>query len=170
MIGLAPVQEPTLTVSPRGAPVDSEVTVSMAGLPPQLGIIIGLGSLSAHELIAQADTDAEGSVRVVVTIPYWAELDRPHVFFYAFADQRPRGFHPFHVTAADGTARVTGTIRAGGTSCVALDGPGGALYTLQGEIGDWAPGTRVTVIGRIAQGPACSGEGLPISVREIRPA
>lgn len=169
MAQVPPVQERTLTTSRRGGPPRTEVAVSMDGLPPRQPVIIGFGSLAAHELVAEGEADAKGSLRLTVEVPYWAELNRPHFFFFAFADQRPRGFSPpFHVTAADGTARVTGTISAEGTSCLALVGPGDTLYTLQGDLGTWAPGTRVTVVGTVLEGPACGGQGLPIAVREIR--
>ena len=157
-----------LGVSPRGGPVEGEVTVSLGGLRAGERIILGFGSLAAHELVAEVDTNDQGAFTTTVRIPYWAELDRPHFFFWALADQRPRGFSdPFHVTAPDGTARVTGTIRDPGASCLTLEGPGGTVYTLQGDLGTWQPGTRVRVTGTVADGPACSGEGLPISVREI---
>jgi hypothetical protein len=147
--------------------------VTVGGLLPGTPVIIGFGSLSAHELLGQVDVDAEGEASIEVEIPYWAELNRPHIFFWALADQRPRGFSdPFHVTAPDGTARVVGTIRAPEerTSCIPLQGPNDTRYMLQGVSGDWAPGTRVTVTGTVLDGPACSGAGLPIFVREIRPA
>lgn len=172
-----PAQVPELVVSPRGAPVDAEVTVSMDGLRAGEMVILGFGSLAAHELVAQVEVNAEGAFVTTVKIPYWAELDRPHFFFWALADQRPRGFSDaFHVTARDGTARIAGTIAGpvsdptgGATDCVALRGPAETVYMLQGAIGGWAPGTRVRVIGTVAGDPACSGEGLPISVREIEP-
>lgn len=168
MIQVPPAQERKLTVSPRGAPVNTEVTVSMDGLPPELPIIIGFGSLAAHELLAETDSGARGSIRLTLAIPYWAEVDRPHFFFFAFADQRPQGFSPpFQVTAADGTVRVAGTIRGTGTDCLEMEGPGETLYALQGNLGSWEPGTRVRVLGTMADDPACGGDGIPIAVGEI---
>jgi hypothetical protein len=176
MIHLAAAQTLKLITSSRGAPVDAEVGVTMGGLPARLPVIVGFGSLAAHELLAFTETNAEGAIAVTVKVPYWAELDGVHLFFYAFDDQRPRGFSdPFHVTAADGTAKVTGTLNGDGVSCLGLTRdpprPGGeeTLYTLQGATGTATSGTRVTVVGTVAGGPACSGQGLPISVREIRP-
>ena len=174
MIQLAPDQTLKLTTSSRGGPVNSEVTVAMSGLPPKLPLILGFGSLAAHELIHYGETDEQGAISAAVKVPYWAEVDGIHLFFYAFADQRPRGFaDPFHVTAPDGTATVTGTINADGMSCLGLTRPpprvGGeeTLYTLQGA-GNWAPGARVSVVGTISGGPSCSGQGIPIFVREIK--
>ena len=176
MITQPRVQVPEFTTSLRGAPVGGEVTVTMPGLFPKLPIIVGFGSLAAHELIHFGETDADGVLSATVKVPYWAEVDGVHLFFYALDDQRPRGFSdPFHVTAPDGTATVSGTINEEGVSCTGLTRPpprvGGesTLYTLQGLTGSWAPGTRVRVIGTVAGGPACSGQGLPVSVREIRP-
>ena len=173
MVHVAPPQVAGLSISRRGAPVGGEVTVTLGGMLPGTPIIIGFGSLAAHELVAEVDADAEGSVRVDIEIPYWAELDRPHFFFYAFADQRPRGFSgALHVTAADGTAHVRGTIRSAGDggSCVSLDGPGDTLYMLEGVTGSWAVGTRVSAVGTVTEEPSCSGEGVPIAVRQIDPA
>src|SRR5690606_30707985 len=101
---IPPAPVTALVVSPRGGPVDAEVTVTLGGLRAGESVILGFGSLAAHELVAQVNADAQGAVRTTVRIPYWAEVDRPHFFFWALADQRPRGFsEPFHVTAADGT-------------------------------------------------------------------
>ena len=176
MSRLVTPQSVKLMTSLRGGPVGAEVSVAMGGLAPSYPIIVGFGSLAAHELLHFGETDAQGALAATVKIPYWAEVDGVHVFFYALEDQRPRGFSdPFHVTAPDGTATVAGTVNADGTSCLGLTRnpprPGGetTLYTLQGVTGSFAPGTRVSVVGTVAGGPACSGQGLPISVREIRP-
>lgn len=161
-----------LSISRRGAPVGGEVTVALGGMLPGTPIIIGFGSLAAHELVAEVETDAEGSVRVDINIPYWAELDQPHFFFYAFADQRPRGFSAaLHVTAADGTAHVRGIVRStsGGGNCVSLSGPSETPYMLEGVTGNWAVGTQVSAVGTIAEEPSCGGEGIPLAVRQIDP-
>ena len=172
MVDVVPSQVAALSTSRRGAPVGGEVTVSLGGMVPGTPIIIGFGSLAAHELVAEVDADAEGSVRVDIIVPYWAELDQPHFFFYAFADQRPRGFsEALHVTAADGTARIRGTIRSmGDGNCVSLSGPSDTPYMLEGVTGSWAVGTRVAAVGTVTEEPSCSGEGVPVAVRQISPA
>lgn len=170
MVHFLPSQVAGLSISRRGAPVGGEVTVALGGMLPGTPIIIGFGSLAAHELVAEVDTDAEGSISVDIIIPYWAELDQPHFFFYAFADQRPRGFsEALHVTAADGTARVRGIVRltSDSGSCVSLSGPSETPYMLEGVIGSWAVGAQVSAVGTITEEPSCSGEGIPVAVRQI---
>jgi hypothetical protein len=174
MMHIATPQTLKLMTSLRGAPVDAEVGVTMGGLLAGSPIIVGFGSLAAHELLYFGQTDAQGMLSATVKVPYWAELNGVHLFFYAFEDQRPRGFSdPFHVTAADGTAMVTGEVNADGVSCLGLTRPpprpGGetTLYTLQGA-GNWQPGARVSVVGTVSGGPSCGGQGIPIFVREIK--
>jgi hypothetical protein len=145
--------------------------VSIDGLPPFQPVRIGFGSLSQYEVIGRADADGAGNLELSLRVPGWGELDRVHFFVASFGNQMPRGFsEPFHVTDADGTARIYGTISAEGMSCLTLEGPQETLYTLEGDTGIWTPGQRVMVVGSVAAQPSCGTRGLPIVVREIRPS
>jgi hypothetical protein len=158
-------------VSPRGGPAGSEVTVTVEGTMPFQNVRFGFGSLSQYQVIGRADSDGGGKVTVALRIPDWAEVDRLHYVVASFGNEYPRVVsEPLHVTDADGTARIYGTISEQGMSCLNLDGPEKTLYTLEGETGLWSAGQRVSVIGTVGSGPpSCGGPGLPILVREIRP-
>lgn len=143
--------------------------LAMAGMPPFQPVRIGFGSLSQYEVIGRGEADGEGKFAVDLRVPSWAELDRVHFFVVSFGNQMPRVLSdPFHVTDAEGTARIYGTISAQGMSCLMLEGLENTLYTLEGHTGRWVPGQRVVVIGTVADRPTCDSRGLPISVREIR--
>lgn len=163
-------QELRPVVSPRGAPPEGEVTLTMTGLPPLQPIRIGFGSFHQNQNFGRAEAGEDGRVTVTVRVPDWAEQDRVHFFYVSQGNRAPRAFSDaFHVTAPDGTVRISGTIStvpAG--SCVEMDGPDGTLYALQGDLGLWYPGDRVDVVGTVADGAGCSGRGLPIAVREMR--
>ena len=156
-------------LSLRGAPADMEVRISMTGLPMEALIYIGFGGIGAggHEIIGQTETDEEGAFSIPVHVPKWPDPNRIYFFFVTFADQSPRAFsEPFLVTKQDGTVRLRGRISDEAAPCVAIRGPGAELYTLEGEVGDWAPGARVIVTGTVATESACGG-GIPIAVSGI---
>jgi hypothetical protein len=91
-----------------------------------------------------------------------------HYFFASFSDERPLALSDgFHVTTADGTARVRGMIGGQAESCVELRNTGDVLYHLVGGIGERLPGDRVSVTGTIANADACAGPGIAIAVTEI---
>ena len=158
-----------MAVSPGGAPPGAEVTVQASRLLPLTRVTVGFGSFQEHQVLGRDTTDAEGDLSVVLQVPEWARRDEVHYFFLSFGDQSPRILsNPFHVTAPDGTARVTGTVTAEGMTCAVLTGPGEALYTLQGDTRSWRAGTRALVIGTIGDPSACGVDGIPISVQQIR--
>jgi hypothetical protein len=148
------------------------VTVTMIGLPPAQPVRMGFGSLSQYEVLGRGEADPVGSFSMEIKVPAWAELDRVHYFVVSLGGQMPRILsEPFHVTDADGTARIYGTVNDEGVSCLAVDGQEDTLYTLQGNHrSTWSVGQRVMVIGTVAERSACGGQGLPIAVREIRPS
>jgi hypothetical protein len=160
------------SISPRGAPVDGAVTLSMAGLPPLQAVRIGFGSFGQYEVVGRAEADELGNISVNLRVPTWAQRDGVHFFFVSLGGQVARALSdPFHVTAPDGIARIAGTINSEpAMGCVGLVGPYDTLYTLAGDVRGWSPGQRVQVTGTVADSAPCGGEGLPISVREIRQA
>ena len=171
MIQVAPGQQIKPLVSPRGGPVDGEVTLAVIGADPLMPLRIGFGSFGQYELIAREQADVTGNFSMNIKVPYWAERDRVHFFFLSFGRQRPRALSdPFHVTAPDGTARIVGTIRDDPGTCLSLNGPDDTTYSLEGPIGGWSPGMRVLVTGTISREPACAGDAVPITVLGIQPA
>ena len=168
MTPLPPSQQHTVVISPRGGAAGTEVTVGMAGLPPLTRVRISFGSMVAYEVIDRTVTDMEGNFTMIVTVPTWVEVDQMHYVLVSYGSRQPRQQSDgFHVTAPDGTARVVGDINSDGGGCVALRDSSEVLYNLVGEIGQWSLGTRVSVIGAIADGSACETQGIAIAVREI---
>jgi hypothetical protein len=172
MIQTSPGQQLKPVISPRGGPVDGEVTLSMVGLPPLQPVRIGFGSFGQYELVGRAEADELGNIHVNLRVPNWAQRDGVHFFFVSLGGQVARALSdPFHVTGPDGVARIAGTINAElGMGCLGLVGPYDTPYALEGEVDGWSPGQRVQVTGTVADRAPCGGEGLPISVREIRQA
>lgn len=158
-------------LSRRGGPAGAEVRLTMDGVLPLLPVRIGFGSLSQYEVIARVEADVLGKLAVDLRVPAWAELDRIHYFVVSSGNQMPRVLSDaFHVTDAEGMARIYGAISAEGLSCLMLDGPQSTLYALEGATGLWRAEQRVMVIGTVRDRPMCSSRGLPIAVREIRPS
>ena len=144
----SPQQSP-LQISPRGGPTGSEVTLTATSLPPLARISIGFGSFSQHEIIALLMTDGDGAFTQTAPVPPWAVRDQIHFFFASMGNQQPRDLSDgFHVTAADGTARVRGEISDEG-NCRGLRGENDALYTLVGDTHEWPAGACVAVAGTI---------------------
>lgn len=156
-----------LVIAPRGGAVGSEVTVGMAGAAPKASIRIAFANLQAYELIHTVVTDADGNFTTQVKVPDWAVTDQVHYFFANPGNQQPRAFSDgFHVTAADGTANVIGTLGRDVDGCIELRDADDVLYNLVGDIGGWVPGDRVAVTGSIAGTSGC-GEGVAIEVHGI---
>jgi len=62
---------------------------------------------------------------------------------------------------------VSGVITGEGVECPAMRGRDGQLYTLAGDVGDFEPGDRVQVQGRVAEASFCM-QGTTIEVRRMR--
>lgn len=157
--------------TPRGGPAGTEVDLTLLALPPATVVLVGFGSLSAgaHELLGEAVTDGEGAASVRVRVPEWAEAGQNGFFFWAYADQRPRGLSdPWFVTTADGTVRIRGRVTDEGERCLALRDARDDLYTLTGETGALAPGAEVAITGTLGD-PAACGQGVTVAVRQVRP-
>lgn len=158
----------------------------MEGLPPDTGMIVGFGTLQAgYEWIGEEVSDRAGALAATVEVPDWAEANRVHFFFVTLPDQPPVGTSPgFHVTAPDGTLRLTGEVTevvmepaAPGAPVVLLQGDFEVLYCLSGNVGDPEPGQRVRVEGIVAGGASgaerATGSGaecadaIPVEASEV---
>ncbi len=62
---------------------------------------------------------------------------------------------------------VTGTITREGTTCTALRGDDGRLYTLAADTDGFRPGDRVRIIGDAAELSFCQ-QGTTVNLRSIR--
>jgi hypothetical protein len=169
MMHLPRSQQDSVVIYPRGGAVGTEVTVGMARLPPLTSVRISFGSLIAYEVISRTVTDMDGNFTMIVTVPTWAEVDQPHYVLVSYGSQQPRQRSDgFHVTAADGTARVVGEIMTEGGGCVTMRNSSEVLYNLVGEMEQWPQGALVSVTGDIASASGCEKQGIAIAVREIR--
>jgi len=170
-------QESGLTVSVPGGTVGSEVTVGLVGLPPSTMIFVGFGGLSSsHELLDRITTDGDGAASVAVQIPSWVERNRSYYFFFAYADQMPRGFSaPFVATGPEGFVRVRGDVLEVADGCALMRAIDQTIYVLVGG-GGLNQGARVEVDGNLTVAPAPAQSSspcartpaIPLQVREVR--
>lgn len=156
-------------VSPWAGPPGTEVRVEMSGLPAGTTLWIGAGALGAEqEILREVETDRDGALSTTVGVPTWAGRDRELFFFVSDTDSQPIAISAaFHVTDEDGLFRVEGRITGGG-DCPVLRAGNDESYTLEGDVPEVDPGTRVVVEGRRARDPRCGG-GRSIAVRRIEP-
>jgi hypothetical protein len=155
-----------LPTVPRGGPIGSTVQLSASGLIPGSGMIIAFANLQMYQLQKRVIIDETGSFSTTGIVPEWAKLDGVHWFFASFDDEIPVAMSAgFHVTAADGTARVRGTLGQRTGACVDLMDNGETLYHLQGDLGELKPGDHIAAIGTLAdQNTACGGPGIAVAV------
>lgn len=175
--GAASAQEARkLLFSPRGGPPGTEVRIRMNGLPPKTTLAVGFGLLrSGYQLLANADTDADGNISLTIRVPSDAERNQSHYFLLFLADGQRRPLtvsDAFHVTHPNGTLRVEGRVtddldEVG--DCIALRGDNRELYGLVGETGTMVTGARVIVEGTIAKDVDCV-QGLTINVHRVETA
>jgi hypothetical protein len=157
-----------LPIAPRGGAIRTEVSLEATGLPAQANLLIAFANLQSYQLLQRVTTDSEGRFTTTEKVPPWAKVGGVHYFFASFSDERPLALSDgFHVTTADGTARVRGMIGGQAESCVELRNTGDVLYHLVGGIGKRLPGDRVSVTGTITDADACAGPGIAIAVTEI---
>ena len=155
-------------VAPAAARPGEEVTVSMDRLP-YAAVYIGFGALGGnHQLLTQAETDADGLLSATVALPSWATPNLKHFFFLAGFDQRPFATsEEFHVADEEGVFRVEGEITDEGLACPTLRNGDDRLYTLGGNTEGLAAGSRVVLRATLDDAPTCD-EGLAIEVRDAR--
>ena len=163
-----PQQKLPLPITPRGGAIGTEVGLEATGLPPQTNLLIAFANLQSYQLLQRVTTDDEGHFTTRQEVPPWAIVGGVHYFFASFSDERPLALSEgFHVTMADGTARVRGKIGGQAEHCIELRDSGDVLYHLVGGIGERVLGDRVTVTGTIADAAACAGPGISIAVTDI---
>ena len=79
-------QEIKPMLSVRGAPVGSEVTLTVVGLPPLARVRRGFGSFGGYESLGGSEADVYGVFTANLRVPYWGERDRVHGAARAQAD------------------------------------------------------------------------------------
>lgn len=157
-----------LPIAPRGGAIGTEVILEATGLPPQANLLVAFANLQSYQLLQPVTTDSDGRFTTTEKVPPWAKVGGVHYFFASFSDERPLALSGgFHVTTADGTVQVRGTIGDQADSCIELRNTRDVLYRLVGGIGDLLPGDRVSVTGTIADADACTGSGIAIAITEI---
>jgi hypothetical protein len=163
-----PPARPQLQLSPRGGPAGSEVTISFSGLAMREPVEIGFGDMGEHVILSPAQADVDGNISTTVRVPADA-TPVTHFFFLANSETGQVVATPtaFLVMPADGRVTVSGRMSDEGVECRAMRGDAGELYSLTGP-DDWPePGTKVTVVGRIAEMSMCQ-QGLTIAVESIK--
>jgi LysM repeat protein len=166
------------TVTPTSGPAGTVVAVSASGFraSTKLRLMAGAKVASLQEF-QQVTTDSRGNATANVRVPDWATSYGTLVFAYETLDGKLRAVtDTFRVAAVpsppapSNDIRVTGTLTREGVECQALRGDDGKLYTLTGRgLGDFFPGDRVRVDGKIAEVSNCM-QGTTITVTRIVPA
>ena len=82
-----PDLEATVVISPLSGPPGSEVELTASGFPPNTALEIGAGRAdSEYDVIATAESDSDGTLNMVVTMPDYAEVGMPWVIVVTTAD------------------------------------------------------------------------------------
>ncbi len=160
---------PGVQISPRGGPAGTEVTVRMAGLPPATELVLGFGApRDGYEWVGQSQTSTSGELDARLRVPSWAQPNRVHYIFVTLPDRPPLGTSPgFHVTAPDGTLRVSGEVVPGGTSDARVIGEFDELYCVGGgRAAALQQGARVTVEGMLGEDGTCD-DGIPVQLAGV---
>lgn len=145
------------SVEPRMGPAGTEVAIYTENLPPQAKIHVGVGAMRAgFEALAEGTQEIWGEVSASVTIPGYANWERPIVFIVFNGVFSPIGISdPFHVTNDDGMVQRTGRITDEGLGCVTMRDNDQYMYALSGDLGDLKPGDEVVVEGGITLDGQC---------------
>jgi hypothetical protein len=84
-----PDYQGTVTISPRSGPSGTRVDTVARGFPPDAAVEIGVGRLnSEYDVVATAQTDANGRVEAEITIPAFVEPEDRWVIVVV-AEERP---------------------------------------------------------------------------------
>ncbi len=153
------------SVEPRMGPAGTVVEVYTENLPPQAKIHVGVGAMRAgFEALAEGTQEIWGEVSATVTVPGYANWERPLVFIVFNGVFSPIGISdPFHVTDDNGMIQRTGRITDEGLGCVTLRDNDQYVYALSGDLGDLQPGDEVVVEGGIAlNGPCGDADAIEV--------
>jgi len=153
------------SVEPRMGPPGTVVDVYTENLPPQAKIHVGVGAMRAgFEALAEGTQEIWGEVSATVTVPGYANWERPLVFIVFNGVFSPIGISdPFHVTDDNGMVQRTGRITDEGLGCVTLRDNDQYVYALNGDLGDLSPGDEVVVEGTITlNGPCGDADAIEV--------
>ena len=105
---------------------------------------LGVGAQRVgFEVLSEVLSDERGEFTDTITIPEWAQTDRPVmlvVFDFYF---NPLAISSgFQVTDANGVILRTGELKEPSGKCAVLEGEGGAIYYLTGNSGDFNRATE----------------------------
>lgn len=147
------------SLEPRVGPPGTVVEVYTENLPPQARIHVGVGAMRAgFEALAEGTQEMWGEVSATVTVPGYANWERPLVFIVFNGVFSPIGISdPFHVTDENGMVRRTGRITDEGLGCVTLRDADQYVYALSGDVEGLSPGDEVVVEGSITLAGQCGG-------------
>lgn len=157
------------SVEPRLGPPGTVVEVYTENLPPQAKIHVGVGAMRAgFEALAEGTQEIWGEVSATVTVPGYANWERPLVFIVFNGVFSPIGISdPFHVTDENGMVQRTGRITDEGLGCVTMRDNDQYMYALSGDVEGLEPGDEVVVEGAISLSGPC-GEADAIEVVDWR--
>lgn len=157
------------SVEPRLGPPGTVVEVYTENLPPQAKIHVGVGAMRAgFEALAEGTQEIWGEVSATVTVPGYANWERPLVFIVFNGVFSPIGISdPFHVTDENGMVQRTGRITDEGLGCVTMRDNDHYMYALSGDVEGLEPGDEVVVQGAISLSSPC-GEADAIEVVDWR--
>ena len=157
------------SVEPRLGPPGTVVEVYTENLPPQAKIHVGVGAMRAgFEALAEGTQEIWGEVSATVTVPGYANWERPLVFIVFNGVFSPIGISdPFHVTDENGMVQRTGRITDEGLGCVTMRDNDQYMYALSGDVEGLEPGDEVVVQGAISLSSPC-GEADAIEVVDWR--
>jgi hypothetical protein len=97
-----PQSQATVAISPRSGPAGTNVDVAARGFPPYAAVSIGVGRLnSEYDVVATAETDADGRFDTQITIPAFVEPEDRWVIVVAAQDRPIKAIsNAFDVTSA----------------------------------------------------------------------
>lgn len=160
------------TFSPTSGPPGTRVSVHWQYLPAITPVRLGVGATRVgFEALREILTSTTGEFTDTITIPQWAESNRPHMLVVLDFYFRPLAVSDgFQVTDPDGSVSREGTLQEGGGKCSQFEGEGGELYYLAGDLDGFKAGDRAIVKGTLGSPTLCgAGEReVTIQVASVR--
>lgn len=160
------------TFDPTSGPPGTRVSVHWQYLPAITPVRLGVGATRVgFEALREILTSTTGEFTDTISIPQWAESNRPHMLVVLDFYFRPLAVSDgFQVTDADGSLSREGTLQESVGKCARFEGEGGELYYLSGDLGGFKTGDRALVKGTLGSPALCDeGErGVTIKVASVR--